>query len=76
MYKVALVSAEKGIQCIDQDLSIQKQLPRLRIALLQLRAELAWRLREMVSRKEWISYCTKNKSNIDKVCRSIDCFQR
>ncbi|KAI7883534.1 hypothetical protein K492DRAFT_184930 [Lichtheimia hyalospora FSU 10163] len=47
MYKVALASAEKGIQCIDQDLSIQKQLPRLRIALLQLRAELAWRLREM-----------------------------
>ncbi|CDS06673.1 hypothetical protein LRAMOSA09200 [Lichtheimia ramosa] len=47
MYKVALASTEKGIQCIDQDPSIKKQLPRLRIALMQLQAELAWRLREM-----------------------------
>ncbi|KAJ8653255.1 hypothetical protein O0I10_011103 [Lichtheimia ornata] len=47
MYKMALASTEKGIHCIDQDPSIKKQLPRLRIALMQLQAELAWRLREL-----------------------------
>lgn len=52
MYKMALASTEKGIHCIDQDPSIKKQLPRLRIALMQLQAELAWRLRELVSHEE------------------------
>lgn len=60
MYKVALASTEKGIQCIDQDPSIKKQLPRLRIALMQLQAELAWRLREMVSHTRWIVIIPRN----------------
>lgn len=73
MYKMALASAEKGIHCIDQDPSIKKQLPRLRIALMQLQAELAWRLRELVSHKEKVVVCIAHTFNtIDFGKKSVD----